>query len=53
MVSEIAFIAGGALLATGGVLFLTGPKESHTATGIQVAPSVGPRSAGLVVAGGF
>jgi hypothetical protein len=52
MVSEVAFIAGGALLAAGGVLFLTGPKES-AATGIQVAPAVGPRSAGLVVAGGF
>jgi hypothetical protein len=52
-VSTVAFIAGGALLATGGVLFLTGPKENRAATGIQVAPSIGPRSAGLVVAGGF
>ena len=52
-VSTVAFIAGGALLAAGGVLFLTGPRESGSATAIRVAPSVGPQSAGLVVAGGF
>jgi hypothetical protein len=52
-VSTIAFIAGGALLATGGVLFLTGGHEKAASASFVVAPSVGPRSAGLVMSGGF
>jgi hypothetical protein len=53
-VSTVAFIAGGALLAVGGVLFLTGaPRENRPATSLVVAPSIGPRSAGLVLGGGF
>jgi hypothetical protein len=53
MISTVASIAGGALLAAGGVIFLTAPRESHAAASIQVAPSVSHQSAGLVVAGGF
>jgi hypothetical protein len=41
-----AFIAGGALLAAGGVLYFTAPK-----TKIEIAPSAGPRTAGLSVVG--
>jgi hypothetical protein len=52
-VATAAFIAGAALLAAGGVLFLTGPREKRATARIEVAPSVGPRSAGLSVAGGF
>lgn len=53
-VSTVAFIAGGALLAVGGVLFLTGaPRENKPTASFVVAPSVGPRSAGLVLSGGF
>jgi len=46
-VSTIAFIAGGALLAGGVVLFLTAPKKSSV--GIQ--PTVGPSVAGLRLGG--
>jgi hypothetical protein len=53
-VSTLTFIVGGALLAVGGVLFLTGaPHERTPAASLVVAPSVGPRSAGLVLSGGF
>jgi hypothetical protein len=53
MVSTVAFIAGGALLAAGGVLFLTGPRDKPASKDIVIAPSVSPRSAGLVMSGGF
>ena len=46
-VSTVAFIAGGALLATGAVLFFTAPK------GVTVSPTVGLRSAGVGVNGSF
>jgi hypothetical protein len=51
-ISTVGFIAGGVLLATGAVLFVTAthPKKSTTAF---VAPSVGPRQAALVVTGAF
>lgn len=53
-VATVSYIAGGALLAAGAVLFLTGaPHESPPAASFLVAPSVGPRSAGLVVSGSF
>lgn len=53
-VAMVSYIAGGALLAAGAVLFLTGaPRESAPAASFVVAPSVGPRSAGLVLSGGF
>jgi hypothetical protein len=48
-VSTIGFIAGGALLAAGVVLFVVGPTSSSTATRRPfVAPTVGLGSAGLV-----
>ncbi len=46
-VSTVAFIAGGALLATGAVLVFTAPK------GVTVSPTVGLRSAGVGVNGSF
>jgi hypothetical protein len=54
-VSDVAFIAGGALLAVGAVLFFlpTGASDSTPATGLLVAPSVGPGGGGLLLRGGF
>jgi hypothetical protein len=46
-VSTVAFIAGGALLATGGVLVFTAPR------GVTVSPTVGLQSAGVGVNGSF
>ncbi len=56
MISNIAFIAGGALLATGAVLFfLPNPSSTETpaAARLVVAPSVGPGGAGLFAVGSF
>jgi hypothetical protein len=53
-VSTVGFIAGGALLATGTVLFFTGAKHgSDSSARLIVAPSVAPGQAGIAVAGGF
>ena len=49
MISTVAFIAGGALLAGGAVLYLTAPKAGS----IGVAPTVGTNGAGLSVAGAW
>jgi hypothetical protein len=50
-VSTITFVAGGVLLAAGGVLFFTaGPKH---AASIRIAPAVAARDAGFVVHGSF
>lgn len=51
--ATVAFIAGGALLATGGVLFLTGPRDDRAGVSVAIGPSVDARSAGLVIGGGF
>jgi hypothetical protein len=47
-VSTIAFIAGGALLGGGALLYFTAPKA-----GVTVSPTVGVRSAGVGVNGSF
>jgi hypothetical protein len=46
--STIAFVAGGALLAGGAVLYFTAPKA-----GVAVAPTVGTNGAGLSVTGAW
>jgi hypothetical protein len=46
-VSTVGFIAGGALLAAGAVLYFTSPRG----TSVEVAPSVGTNGAGLAVRG--
>jgi hypothetical protein len=44
----------GAVVAVGGaVLFFTAPRPVTTTTGWRLVPEVGPRSAGLTIAGGF
>jgi hypothetical protein len=54
-ISSIAFIAGGALVATGAVLFLTaGSSHEKTATPVvAVAPTLGLHDAGLTLIGAF
>lgn len=48
-VSTIAFVAGGALAATGVVLYLTRPRSNA----VQVAPAVGVNAAGVSLRGAF
>jgi hypothetical protein len=53
-VSNVSFIAGGALLAIGTVLFLTAPSSSPTpASGWVVLPGAGPGGGALSVLGEF
>jgi hypothetical protein len=53
-ISSVGFIAGGALLATGAVLFLTGARHrSESGTSLRICPSVGQGQTGLLVTGGF
>ncbi len=51
-ISTVAFIAGGALVAAGAVLWITAPK-SHPASGWRVTPRVGVGEAGLSLEGGW
>jgi hypothetical protein len=50
-VSTIVFIASGAVLAAGAVLWFTAP--AHGARTVRLAPQVGTESAGLTLRGGF
>lgn len=55
-VSTIAFVAGGAALAAGAILFFTAPKSGGReaqAKHMQVTPIVGIRTAGLTVGGAW
>jgi hypothetical protein len=54
-ISTIAFIAGGALLAGGTVLFFTAHPgtEQPAATGLVVVPGVGPGGGGILLKGAF
>lgn len=49
LISTVGFIAGGALLAGGVVLYLTAPKDG----GVNVQASAGPGSAGVTVGGAW
>jgi hypothetical protein len=49
--STIGFIAGGAAVVTGVVLFVTAPKS--TKRHVSIAPTVHPDGAGVVISGGF
>jgi hypothetical protein len=55
-ISTVAFIAGGALVATGLVVFLTGGHHNHEespAPTVAVVPSAGPGQAGFALSGTF
>jgi hypothetical protein len=52
-VSTTAFIAGGALLAAGIVLFLTAPPRAATAGRLTIVPAVGPGQASIAVTARF
>jgi hypothetical protein len=54
-ISTAGFIAGGALLVTGAVLFFTGHSDAPSApqAGWAVAPLVGREGCGLAVGGTF
>ncbi len=53
-ISTVGFIAGGALLATGAVLLLTGGRRaSETGASLLISPDVGPGQAGVTFVGGF
>ncbi len=54
MISTVGFIAGGALLVGGVILFVTGGHSSPSSTtGMLVVPSVGPDGGGLWLRGEF
>ena len=54
-ISTIGFLAGGALLAAGAVLFFTAPSKhaSSSATHLEIAPQIGGESGGLMLRGPF
>ncbi len=52
-ISTVGFIAGGVLLATGIVAWLTSPSTSRSAASARLSPSLGPGMAGFSVTGGF
>ncbi len=54
-ISTIGFLAGGALLGTGAVLFFTAPSkhESSSAAHLEIAPRIGSESGGLMLRGRF
>jgi hypothetical protein len=55
--STVLFVVGGALVATGAVLWLTAPRPtdaSPTGSGsLRLAPTIGTNAGGLVLVGGF
>ncbi len=54
IVSTIAFVAGGVLIAGGVVLYFVGaPSSPHTEQSVLLAPAVGPGAAGLDLRGTF
>jgi hypothetical protein len=54
LISTVGFIAGGALVAIGAVVFFTaGSHEESPTARFVVAPKVGPRQAGIVIEGAF
>ncbi|AKU95897.1 hypothetical protein AKJ09_02561 [Labilithrix luteola] len=52
-ISTITFIAGGALLAGGIIMYLAAPKENSTSRAFRVAPQVDMHGGGLSVLGRF
>jgi hypothetical protein len=55
MISTVSFIAGGALLVGGAIVFLVAPhaREQSPAAALAVSPGVAPGGAGLWLNGAF
>jgi hypothetical protein len=53
LVSTIAFVAGGAALVAGAVLYFTAPRATGSQVGLRVAPILGPGAAGAALGGSF
>jgi hypothetical protein len=51
--STVAFVGGGALLATGVLLWLTAPRSVEASAALRVTPVLGPAGAGVGVGGRF
>jgi hypothetical protein len=55
--STVLFVVGGALVATGAVLWLTAPRPTDASPGgsgsLRLAPTIGTNAGGLVLLGGF
>jgi hypothetical protein len=52
-ISTIGFVAGGALVVTGAVLFLVAPKSHATTTALRIVPAVGRGELGLGLGGAW
>jgi hypothetical protein len=56
-ISTVGFVAGGALLAAGVVVFLTGgnhgPEGGASGTSVAVSPTFGTGQAGVLMSGAF
>lgn len=55
-ISTVAFVVGGALVAAGVFLFLTGghgDRQASATTGVAIEPALGPGHAGFALSGGF
>jgi hypothetical protein len=53
-VSTIAFVAGGALITTGAILYFTAPKTaSSSAARVHLSPAIGPGAGGAALRGTF
>ncbi len=52
-VSTIAFIAAGAAVAGATILYFTAPKAPRSSLALQVAPAVGPSTAGVALGGAW
>jgi hypothetical protein len=51
--STVGFVAGGALLAGGAVLFFLRSPAPVTSGRLQIAPTVGPQAAAITISGAF
>ena len=51
--STLGFVAGGALLAAGVVVFITAPKGEGASTGLRVTPTLGPGGGAMTLRGAF
>ena len=51
--STIGFVAGGVLLASGVVIYLTAPSHSRTGAGVGISPMIGTGTTGVTLRGAW